>query len=217
MLFEGAQGTLLDIDHGTYPYVTSSSPTAGGIAPGVGVSPRAIESILGVAKAYTTRVGTGPFPSELFDEAGDRIRERGNEYGTTTGRPRRCGWFDAVVVRYAARVNGLTDLALTSVDTLGGFDEVKVCVGYTYKGRRIDHLPASYDVLQECQPIYESFEGWEADLSGVSRWEELPAGARAYVEGIERLVGVPVSIVSIGRARSATLLRNPLFVRASTA
>lgn len=215
VLFEGAQGTLLDVDHGTYPFVTSSSPSAGGIAPGVGIGPRAVQRILGVAKAYTTRVGTGPFPSELFDETGDRIRERGKEYGTTTGRPRRCGWFDAVVVRYAARVNGLTDLALTSVDTLGGFDEVKVCVGYMYQGRRIDHLPTSLDVLQECEPIYESFEGWEADFGEVSSFEELPAGARAYVQGIERLVGVPVSIVSIGRARSATLLRNPLFVPAT--
>lgn len=217
VLFEGAQGTLLDIDHGTYPYVTSSSPTAGGIGPGVGISPRAIERILGVAKAYTTRVGTGPFPSELFDETGDWIRERGNEYGTTTGRPRRCGWFDAVVVRHAARVNGLTDLALTSVDTLGGLDEIKVCVAYEYRGKRLDHLPASVEMLSECRPIYESFAGWEADLRGVSRWEELPSGARDYVEGIERLVGVPVSIVSIGRARSATLMRNPLFARATTA
>lgn len=217
VLFEGAQGTLLDVDHGTYPFVTSSSPTAGGIAPGVGISPRAVQRILGVAKAYTTRVGTGPFPTELLDETGERIRQRGNEYGTTTGRPRRCGWFDAVVVRYAARVNGLTDLALTSVDTLGGFGEVKVCVGYQHRGRRIDHLPASFDVLEECEPIYETFEGWKADLGQVSRFEELPAATRAYVEGIERLVGVPVSIVSVGRARSATLVRNPLFASAALA
>lgn len=217
VLFEGAQGTLLDIDHGTYPFVTSSSPTAGGIAPGVGISPHSVQRILGVAKAYTTRVGTGPFPTELFDETGERIRQRGNEYGTTTGRPRRCGWFDAVVVRYAARVNGLTDIALTSVDTLGGLDEVKVCVGYMYRGGRIDHLPASFQVLEECEPIYETFEGWDADLGEVTSFEELPAAARAYVQGIERLVGVPVSIVSIGRARSDTLVRNPLFAPASTA
>ena len=211
VLFEGAQGTLLDIDHGTYPFVTSSSPTAGGIGPGVGISPRAIERILGVAKAYTTRVGTGPFPTELFDATAERIRERGKEYGTTTGRPRRCGWFDAVVVRYAARVNGLTDLALTGVDTLGGLDEVKVCVAYHYRGQRLEHLPSSLEALWECEPIYESFEGWQEDLSGIDRWEDLPAAARAYVEGIGRLVGVPVSIVSIGRARSATLVREPLF------
>jgi adenylosuccinate synthase len=217
VLFEGAQGTLLDIDHGTYPFVTSSSPTAGGIGPGVGVSPRTIERILGVAKAYTTRVGTGPFPTELHDATGDWIRERGNEYGTTTGRPRRCGWFDAVVVRYAARVNGLTDLALTNVDTLAGLDEVNVCVAYEYRGKRLQHLPASAEILQECRPIYERFSGWSEDLEGVTRWEELPEAARAYVEGIERLVGVPVSIVSIGRARSATLVRNPLFTRATTA
>lgn len=216
VLFEGAQGTLLDIDHGTYPFVTSSSPTAGGIGPGVGVSPRSIDRILGVAKAYTTRVGTGPFPTELFDAVGDRIRERGKEYGTTTGRPRRCGWFDAVVARYAARVNGMTDLALTGVDTLGGLDEVKVCVAYRYRGERLEHLPTSLDAILECEPIYECFEGWPEDLSGVTRWEELPAAARAYVEGIGKLVGVPVSIVSIGRARSATLLREPLF-RSETA
>lgn len=211
VLFEGAQGTLLDVDHGTYPFVTSSSPTAGGISPGVGISPRALERILGVAKAYTTRVGSGPFPTELFDEIGERIRERGQEYGTTTGRPRRCGWFDAVVVRYAARVNGLTDLALTGVDTLGGLDEVKVCVAYRCRGRILEHFPSSLEELRECEPVYETFEGWQEDLSGVTRWEELPAAARAYVEGIGRLVGVPVSIVSIGRARSATLVRQPLF------
>jgi len=211
VLFEGAQGTLLDVDHGTYPFVTSSSPTAGGIASGVGISPRAIDRILGVAKAYTTRVGTGPFPTELTGATAERIRERGKEYGTTTGRPRRCGWFDAVVVRHAARVNGLTDLALTGIDTLGGFDEVKVCVAYRCGGRRLEHFPSSLQALDECEPVYETFEGWPEDLTGVERWEDLPAAARAYVEGIERLVGVPVSIVSIGRARSATLVREPLF------
>lgn len=211
VLFEGAQGSMLDIDHGTYPFVTSSSPTAGGIAPGVGVSPRLIDRILGVAKAYTTRVGTGPFPSELFDSDGDRIRERGKEYGTTTGRPRRCGWFDAVVVRYAARVNGMTDLALMSVDTLGGFDEVKVCVAYKYRGERLEAFPARHDILEECEPIYETFEGWPADLSQVSDWDGLPAAAKAYVQGIEKAVGVPVSTVSIGRPRKATILRNSLF------
>ena len=211
VLFEGAQGTMLDVDHGTYPFVTSSNPTAGGIAAGSGISPRLIDRILGVAKAYTTRVGTGPFPSELRDAVGDRIRERGREYGTTTGRPRRCGWFDAVVVRYAARVNGFTDLALMSVDTLGGFDEVKVCVGYMCGGRRIDALPARQDILSACEPIYERYAGWPEDLSGVRRWEDLPAAARAYVEGIERAVGVPVSAVSVGRPREATILRRPLF------
>jgi len=211
VLFEGAQGTMLDVDHGTYPYVTSSNPTAGGIAAGAGVSPRAIDRILGVAKAYTTRVGTGPFPTELHDAIGDRIRERGKEYGTTTGRPRRCGWFDAVVVRYAARVNGLTDLALMSVDTLGGFDEVKVCVAYNYRGQRLESFPARQDVLEECEPIYESFAGWPEDLSAVRDWDGLPAEAKAYVEGIERAVGVPVAAVSIGRAREATILRRPLF------
>lgn len=211
VLFEGAQGTMLDIDHGTYPFVTSSSPTAGGIGPGVGVSPRAIDRILGVAKAYTTRVGTGPFPSELHDEIGARIRERGKEYGTTTGRARRCGWFDAVVVRYAARVNGMTDLALMSVDTLGGFDEVKVCVAYNYRGQRLEAFPARHDILEECEPIYETFPGWSPDLAGITTWEGLPQAARAYVEGVEKWVGVPVSTVSIGRPRDATILRRPLF------
>ncbi len=211
VLFEGAQGSMLDIDHGTYPFVTSSSPTAGGVAPGVGISPRLLDRILGVAKAYTTRVGTGPFPSELHDSAGDRIRERGKEYGTTTGRPRRCGWFDAVVVRYAARVNGMTDLALMSVDTLGGFDEVKVCVAYQYRGERLESLPARPDILEECEPIYETFPGWPEDLSGVTDWEGLPEAAKGYVRGIEEAVGVPVSTVSIGRPRSATILRTPLF------
>lgn len=211
VLFEGAQGTMLDIDHGTYPFVTSSSPTAGGIAPGVGVSPRSVDRILGVAKAYTTRVGTGPFPTELHDDIGQQIRERGKEYGTTTGRPRRCGWFDAVVVRYAARVNGMTDLALMSVDTLGGFDEVNVCVAYEYRGQRLEALPARLDVLAECKPIYETYPGWSADLTGVRDWDALPDGAKAYVQGVEKAVGVPVSTVSIGRPREATIMRRPLF------
>jgi len=211
VLFEGAQGTMLDVDHGTYPFVTSSSPTAGGIAQGAGVSPRLVDRILGISKAYTTRVGTGPFPSELHDAIGDQIREKGKEYGTTTGRPRRCGWFDAVVVRYAARVNGLTDLALMSVDTLADLDEVKVCVAYNYRGERLEHFPARHDVLEECEPIYESFEGWSGDLSGVTEWEQLPAAAKRYVERISELVDVPVSIVSIGRPRSATLMRSTLF------
>lgn len=211
VLFEGAQGTMLDVDHGTYPYVTSSSPTAGGIGPGVGISPRNIDRILGVAKAYTTRVGTGPFPTELHDEIGDRIREQGKEYGTTTGRPRRCGWFDAVVVRYAARVNGMTDLALMSVDTLGGLDEVRVCVAYRYRGQRLEALPASHHVLAECEPIYETFPGWSGDLSGIRTWEALPKEAQAYVNAIEAAVGVPVAAVSIGRPRDATIMRRPLF------
>lgn len=211
VLFEGGQGTMLDVDHGTYPYVTSSSPTAGGVALGVGISPMALNRVLGVAKAYTTRVGAGPFPTELFDEIGDRIRERGKEYGTTTGRPRRCGWFDAVSVRYAARVNGMTDLALMSVDTLGGFDEVNVCVAYEYRGQTLRDWPSSLEIIEECRPIYKTFKGWDDDLSGVTTWEELPENAKAYVLGIEEEVGVNVSVVSYGRPRSATLMRCPLF------
>lgn len=211
VLFEGAQGTLLDIDHGTYPFVTSSTPTAGGVATGVGISPRGIDRILGIAKAYITRVGEGSFPTEQNNAIGDHIRERGKEYGTTTGRPRRCGWFDAVVVRYSARVNGMTDLGLTALDVLGGLDEVKVCVAYRWRGQLLEELPASLDVWEECEPVYESFKGWSDDFAGVTSWEQLPAQAKAYVEGIERLVGVPVSVVSVGRSRAATLVRRPLF------
>ncbi|EKP94792.1 adenylosuccinate synthase [Thermaerobacter subterraneus] len=212
VLFEGAQGTMLDLDHGTYPYVTSSYPTAAGACIGAGVGPTRIDQVIGVAKAYTSRVGDGPFPTELLDETGDWIRERGHEYGTTTGRPRRCGWLDAVVLRYAARVSGLTGLAITRLDTLGGLDTVRICVAYELDGRRVEDLPPGALKLARCRPIYEELPGWPADFSGLTRWEEVPAAARRYLERIAELVGVPVVLVSIGRERAQTLGLRDVFV-----
>lgn len=210
VLFEGAQGTMLDVDHGTYPYVTSSSPAAGGIAPGVGVGPAAVTSVLGVAKAYTTRVGLGPFPTELLDETGDYIRERGAEYGTTTGRPRRCGWLDAVQLRYAVRVNGLTQLALTKLDVLTGLDFVKICTGYEIDGRIVDTFPASLPELSRAKPVYEVHPGWNDDLSRVTSPQELPDAVRSYIARIEELTGVPVVRVSVGPGRRQTLATREL-------
>ncbi|GAB6877406.1 adenylosuccinate synthase [Thermaerobacter litoralis] len=212
VLFEGAQGTMLDLDHGTYPYVTSSYPTAAGACIGAGIGPTRIDQVIGVAKAYTSRVGDGPFPTELLDETGDWIRERGHEYGTTTGRPRRCGWLDAVVLRYAARVSGLTGLAITRLDTLGGLDRVKICVAYELDGQRIEDLPAGAGRLARCRPIYEELPGWPEGLSGLTRWEDVPAAARRYLERISELVGVPVALVSIGRERAQTLGLADVFV-----
>ncbi|MGE5577194.1 MAG: adenylosuccinate synthase [Syntrophothermus sp.] len=206
VLFEGANGTLLDIDHGTYPFVTSSSPTAGGAAIGAGVGPTAIGKVIGVAKAYTTRVGQGPFPTELFDEVGDRIRERGKEYGTTTGRPRRCGWLDAVILRYAVRVNGITSLALMHLDTLEGLSTVKICTSYRYRGQLLKEFPASLKVFQECEPVYEEMPGWPEGATEVADFGELPAEARAYIQRIGALTGADVGIVSVGRERSQTLV-----------
>ncbi len=207
VLYEGAQGTLLDIDHGTYPYVTSSNATVGGVCTGLGIGPRAIDGVLGVTKAYTTRVGDGPMPTELTDAMGDELRRRGHEFGAVTGRPRRCGWFDAVVVRYAARVNGLDVLALTKMDVLDGLDTVQVCVGYRAGDRIVREFPAELGVLSRCEPIYESCPGWRAPSAGVRRFDDLPAEARAYVARLESLVGVPVAIVSTGADRDDTILR----------
>ncbi len=206
VLFEGANGTLLDIDHGTYPFVTSSSPTAGGAATGSGIGPTVIDKVVGVAKAYTTRVGQGPFPTELFDEVGDRIRERGKEYGTTTGRPRRCGWLDAVILRYAVRVNGLNSLALMHLDTLEGLPTVKICTSYRYRGQILQEFPASLKVFRECEPVCEEMPGWPEGTTQVAGFEELPAQARAYVRRIGELIGAGVGIVSVGRERSQTLV-----------
>ncbi|MEW6230073.1 MAG: adenylosuccinate synthase [Bacillota bacterium] len=211
VLFEGAQGTLLDVDHGTYPYVTSSSPTAGGIAPGTGVGPRKITKVIGVTKAYTSRVGMGPMPTELKDETGDRIRERGQEYGTVTGRPRRCGWFDAVIVRYAARVNGLDGIAVTHLDTLSGFPTVKVCTAYRYKGRILKDFPANQAVFAECEPVYEELPGWPEGSCKAATYEALPANARAYLARMSELVGAPAVIVSTGRERTETLVLGDVF------
>ncbi|GGK30240.1 adenylosuccinate synthetase [Caldalkalibacillus thermarum] len=206
VLFEGAQGVMLDIDQGTYPFVTSSNPIAGGVCIGAGVGPTKIHHVVGVAKAYTTRVGDGPFPTEIHDEIGDRIREVGNEYGTTTGRPRRVGWFDSVVVRHARRVSGITDLSVNSIDVLTGIDTLKICTAYEYRGQVIEEFPASLKVLSECKPIYEELPGWKEDITGVRSLDELPENARHYVERISQLTGIPLSIFSVGPSREQTNL-----------
>ena len=205
VLFEGAQGTLLDIDLGTYPYVTSSHPIAGGACIGAGVGPTKIDRVVGVMKAYTTRVGDGPFPTELLDETGEWIRRRGSEYGTTTGRPRRCGWLDLVIVRYAVRTSGIGLLAVTRLDTLGGLDEVKVCTAYRRGHETVNEFPASLDDLAECRPVYETIEGWPADLDRLTSFEQLPQTARRYLSLIEDQTRTKIGLVSIGRERTQTL------------
>lgn len=212
VLFEGAQGVMLDIDHGTYPYVTSSNPSAGGVCIGAGVGPTKIDQVIGVAKSYTTRVGDGPFPTELDNEIGQWIRDRGNEYGTVTGRARRVGWFDSVVVRHARRVSGITGLSLNSLDVLSGLDTVKICTAYQVDGRTIESYPASLDVLAKCQPIYEEMPGWSEDLGEVKSLEQLPETARHYVERVSQLTGIPISIFSVGRNREQTNLVRPIYV-----
>lgn len=204
VLFEGAQGVMLDIDQGTYPFVTSSNPVAGGVTIGSGVGPSKINHAVGVSKAYTSRVGDGPFPTELQDEIGDQIREVGREYGTTTGRPRRVGWFDSVVVRHARRVSGLTDLSLNSIDVLTGIETLKICTSYHYKGTVLEEFPASLKVLSQCEPIYEELPGWTEDITGCRSLDELPANARHYVERVSQLTGIPISIFSVGPDRSQT-------------
>jgi len=210
VLFEGAQGTLLDVDHGTYPYVTSSSTCAGGACTGSGVSPRDIHEIVGISKAYVTRVGSGPFPTELLDETGEQLRQTGGEFGATTGRPRRCGWFDTMVIRYAVRVNGLTGIALTKLDVLSDFDTIKVCTGYTYQGNALETLPAALEVFENCQPVYEELPGWRTDITGAKSFEDLPENARKYVRRLQELAGCPIIMVSVGPRRDQTIsLRNP--------
>ena len=204
ILFEGAQGTMLDVDHGTYPFVTSSNATAGGASTGTGLPPRAIERVVGVIKCYTTRVGEGPFPTELKDETGDLLRRRGREFGATTGRPRRCGWFDAVVARYAAAVNGVDYWALTKLDVLDECETIRVCVAYECDGRRLDRVPADAEALARCQPVYEEFPGWKMSTSGVRQYEDLPSAARAYVDALCRLTGVPLGLLSVGPDRAST-------------
>ncbi|GGF94051.1 adenylosuccinate synthase [Paenibacillus abyssi] len=204
VLFEGAQGVMLDIDQGTYPFVTSSNPTAGGVCIGSGVGPSKIEQVIGVAKAYTTRVGDGPFPTELHDETGSWIREKGHEYGTVTGRPRRVGWFDSVVVRHARRVSGITGLSLNSLDVLTGLETVKICTGYKYRGEVIEHYPASLKMLAECEAVYEEMPGWSEDITGVKTLEDLPETTRRYVARVSELTGIPIAIFSVGRNREQT-------------
>lgn len=204
VLFEGAQGVMLDIDQGTYPFVTSSNPVAGGVTIGSGVGPSKIDKVVGVCKAYTSRVGDGPFPTELSDEIGDRIREVGHEYGTVTGRPRRVGWFDSVVMRHSRRVSGITNLSLNSIDVLSGLDTVKICVAYDLDGERIDYYPASLEQLKRCKPIYEELPGWSEDITGVRHLDELPENARNYVRRVGELVGVRISTFSVGPDRDQT-------------
>ncbi len=206
ILFEGAQGTMLDIDHGTYPYITSSSTTAGGAATGTGVPPTRIHGVLGVAKAYTTRVGAGPFPTEMTGRLAEEVRARGNEYGATTGRPRRCGWFDAVVLRYAVRINGLDTVALTKLDVLDQLETVKVCTAYRYRGELLTEFPEEEAVLHEAEPVYEELSGWMAPTSHAKHEAELPAKARRYLERLEELIGVPFCLVSTGAVRDETIL-----------
>src|SRR5215831_152844 len=207
IMFEGAQGTLLDIDHGTYPYVTSSNATTGGICTGLGVPPRAIDGVLGVAKAYTTRVGEGPLPTELFGEIGNRLRETGQEFGAVTGRPRRCGWYDAVAVRYAVRVNGLDALALTKLDVLDGLETLQICTAYRCGTRTLTEFPSDLSQLAACEPIYESMPGWDTPTRGARRFSDLPENARRYIARLEQVSGVPAAIVSTGSDREDTILR----------
>ena len=205
VLFEGAQGMLLDIDYGTYPYVTSSNTTAGGVASGSGIGPRMITNAVGIAKAYTTRVGKGPFPTELDNEVGEWIREKGHEYGVNTGRSRRCGWLDLVILKTSVRVSGLTSLAVTKIDTLAGLDKIKVCVGYKFNGEIIDYFPASLEDLALCEPVYEEFDGWDDSVANARSYDELPENAKKYIERIEEFTGTRVSIVSVGPKRDQTM------------
>lgn len=210
VLFEGAQGAMLDVDHGTYPFVTSSNTVSAQAAIGSGVGPKYLERVIGISKAYTTRVGGGPFPSELKDEQGNYLREKGGEYGSTTGRPRRCGWFDLVAARHSIRINGMTHLALTKLDVLSGLKSIKVCTGYRYKDALRTEVSADVSVLEKCEPVYEELEGWSEDIRTVKTMESLPKAARKYIEFIEYQTGVPVTILSLGNRRDEViLLKNP--------
>ena len=210
VLLEGGQGTLLDIDHGTYPFVTSSSPTAGGACAGSGIPPTRLTRIIGIIKAYTTRVGSGPFPTELLDEQGEWLRATGHEYGTTTGRNRRCGWFDAVIARYAVRINGLTDLFLTKLDVLSGLERIPVCVAYDVDGVRHDELPMTQTEFHHAKPIYEELPGWQEDITGAKTFEDLPPNAQAYVRALEEMCGAPISAIGVGPERDQPLTLRPL-------
>jgi adenylosuccinate synthase len=212
VLFEGAQGVMLDLDNGTYPYVTSSNPTAGGTCIGSGVGPTKIHQVIGVAKAYTTRVGDGPFPTELNNETGDWIREKGHEYGTTTGRPRRVGWFDSVVVRHARRVSGITGLSLNSIDVLSGLESVKICTAYRLDGEIIEHYPANLNTLGRCEAVYEEMPGWSEDITGARSLDDLPTNARHYLERVSELTGIPIAIFSVGRNREQTNQLLPIYI-----
>lgn len=211
VLFEGAQGTLLDIDHGTYPFVTSSNTIAGGACTGLGVGPTKIKKVLGVVKAYTTRVGEGPFPTEIKDETGELIRKKGGEFGATTGRPRRCGWLDILILKHAVRINGLTGIAITKLDILDGFDKLKICVGYKYNGKRYTEFPKEIDVLNNCTPIYEEVDGWKEITLGIKEFSKLPANARKYIKTIEKMLGIKVQIISTGQKRDEIIVLKEQF------
>lgn len=211
LLFEGAQGTHLDIEHGTYPFVTSSSTVSGNAACGSGVGPLNLNEIIGIVKAYTTRVGEGPFPTELQDETGDRLQKKGAEFGATTGRKRRCGWLDMVMLRNAARLNSLTGLVITKLDVLDDLDEIKICTHYSYKGKDLYDFPASINVLKACMPVYEALSGWKQDTSGIRNYDQLPPVCRDYLGRIEEMVNVPIKIVSVGPARDATIIKENVF------
>ena len=212
VLFEGAQGTHLDIDHGTYPFVTSSNTLAGNACCGAGVGPRAITDVIGIVKAYTTRVGKGPFPAELFDEIGDRIQEKGAEFGATTGRRRRCGWLDSVILKNAVRLNGLSSLTVTKLDVLGGLDTLKICTAYEYKGDILNDFPASLKILADCKPVYETLPGWTEDISGIKDVTDLPGNVKNYLKRIEDLTETPIDIISVGAERNQTIVRKNPFL-----
>lgn len=210
ILAEGAQGALLDVDHGTYPFVTSSNPTSGGACTGLGIPPTSVRSVIGVVKAYTTRVGGGPFPTELKDELGSKLRELGDEYGATTGRPRRCGWFDAVSTRYAAMVNGIDRIAITKIDVLSHLDEIMICISYEYNGKTLKTFPTDLSSLEKITPVYQSFEGWKTSIADVTEYEELPLNTRRYIEAMAQLTGTKVWIVSVGAQRQKTIMMKAL-------
>jgi adenylosuccinate synthase len=212
ILFEGAQGTHLDIDHGTYPFVTSSNTLSGNACSGAGVGPKEIHRVIGIVKAYTTRVGRGPFPSELFDDIGDTIQEKGAEFGATTGRRRRCGWLDTVILNNAVRLNGLTGLAVTKLDILGGLDTLKICTGYAYQGKTLNYFPGDLQILAECKPIYETLPGWSEDISGIRNYIDLPENTKNYLRRIEEIAETPVQIISIGPAREETIVLNNPYI-----
>jgi adenylosuccinate synthase len=205
ILFEGAQGALLDLDYGTYPYVTASNTVAGNACAGAGIGPTMINSVIGVAKAYTTRVGEGPFPTELLDPLGQKIRERGEEYGSTTGRPRRCGWFDSVVVNHSVRINGIRELAITKLDVLNDFEKVKICVGYRVKNQVLQHVPSNLETLNRSEPVYEELNGWKKDIKGVRNFSDLPVNAKRYIKRIEELIHTKVGMISVGSERNETI------------
>ncbi len=211
VLFEGAQGTLLDIDHGTYPFVTSSNTIAGGACTGLGVGPTKINRVLGIVKAYTTRVGEGPFPTELKDELGESIRQKGGEFGATTGRPRRCGWLDIVILKYAIRINGLTGIALTKMDILDGMDKLKICVGYKYNGKLYEEFPKEAEILENCEPVYEEVEGWKESTLGIRDLDNLPENARQYIKKIEEMLKTEAQIISTGQKRDEIIVMKEQF------